>query len=447
MAVKNLTYINTTTKIYVLGSNNGNESDQQSIHVGGNLDNAVIDPAISLAENTSVNVENDKIFRYDVKDHKYYISNGSTYSQELNNEAKCLPQYLEFWHTLDAPETPIGRQVVDENFINQYFTSQQRNTLDLYAKWGNTQFLRVIISEFKTGVNFVEYIASVEIIENTSYATTSDFYLSDKFKRTTDYSQTISHTTLSLNGDQNKDYKELGWGDGCVQTTAKDGTCATYYGVKHNTSPRIVIKVENSTNVDSKNTSHLIPQNKLDGGVVKFYGYSCENGLSRDLCTNPSFIRYLVNGAGNGTVQKWEWNYTYNSVVTDKTFFVKLVEQPQVFAYSVDSEKGGVDVYHYVNDNQHQPETPYNGSDSEWGYPGEQIGLIATPQPGYSFSGWYTDEDCTIPAPDTNNSNYTDSNYVIDNVVSEVSYVYYANFVLGDYFIVYHQGEVEQPLI
>lgn len=402
--VKELKWINNEKK-YVIDGDGGTEADIQMLSLDSVVADAIIDTTLTIAENTSPQTDYPK---YLPQTHSYYASQGmATYSVEADNNAENLPQYLTGWNYLDndvlTPFTEAG-QTVDNTFITNYFSTS--TNLNLYASWGNTRFIRVIISTFIENINVENEATFVSTIQQSdSYDVLQPYYLVDKFKETVDFSNRKNHLIIKKNGSVGN-YYEFGTGHGCPKVVG-GVTYPSYFGVKNGTSPSFSLSISNS---------NFIPAYDFDNNDTLHYkSYVCEEGLSRDFSEDLTSI-VDFNFSNNS------WNVTsLGNLNSDITIFVPLVKKPTVTASVNNVGCGKVAITReYI---QPTP-TDYDDYKSLMFMPGEQCTLWAEAVGNISFEGWYLNDSLV-----SSNLSFTVT------VKEEITYI--ARFLSPDYTITY----------
>ena len=428
---KELSYIN-TRKTYVVDSDGGVVPDSQDFYPGQVIEDAYVSHNITVAEN----FQNNLYHKFGYKNHSYYTysANDSAYVVETEDgsESNCmavgLPQYLAGWQTEGGIVFNWGGGIATQEFLDTFFGDS--TTLDLYAIWQNTNFIRVIISTFDGKANVYNGTFNVEISDTASYGGSPISALSPMFKTTYDFSNIQRHLTLKINGVEDADYREAGTGHGCPSTIS-NVKYPTYYGFKSNTNLTIDIT---TTNED------YIPEYASSGnGNVMYNGYVFNNGLSRDFCDTqniPTGWFFWELNLISQAPQKWR--ASISNVSGDKTLFVKLVRKPEITATVVNGETGNIE----ITDTTDTPEDIQYDTKSVKALPGDMRVCWASPSTGYMFDGWYSDFACTTPLPnDSVGNSYRSTQYTINPVIH--SWLLYAKFVpYSGYTITYFKEKL-----
>ena len=301
--------------LYTTADGNG-AADQQTLMMGDEIQEAIISHTIPVAENTSGNL----YMKFKPQNHSYYTVDDGTYivETESGSESPCransLPRHLTGWQTSNGTPFTWSGSDVDQTFIDTFYDGGAETNLNLYAVWGDTKYLRVIISTFNTSqvVNTGTY--NVSVVDTASYGpATNDFKLSPLFKETVDYSNRAKHLLLKFNGFEDSQYREVGTGHGCPKSIG--GTkYPTYFGFKSGNTLTVGITIANA---------NFIPNYYLTGSTINYVGYLCNEGLSRDLYDKGASIPLSVS---NNVV----WTGTITTPTSDKTLFVPLVPKPTV---------------------------------------------------------------------------------------------------------------------
>ena len=304
-----------TGLLYTTADGNG-EADRQTFMMGDDIEEAIISHSIPVAENTSGNM----YLKFKPQNHSYYTVDDGTYivETESGSESPCransLPMYLNGWQTANGTVFPDAGQPMDQYILDTWYDGGNETNLNLYAIWGDTKFLRVIISTFNTSqvVNTGTY--NVSVVDSASYGpATDDFRLSALFKETVDYSNRTKHLTLMYNGYEDSQYREVGTGHGCPKSIS--GTkYPTYFGFKSGNSLTVGITIANA---------NFIPRYKVVGQTISYEACLCNEGLSRDLYDKDATVPLSVS---NNTI----WTGTITTPTSDKTLFVPLVPKPTV---------------------------------------------------------------------------------------------------------------------
>ena len=411
---KQLTYIN-EEKAYVSNENGGNIPDTQIVTTGTEVEDAFISHTIDVAENASGTVYR----RFGVANHNYYTNDRVAYFVENGNSSQNLPQYLTGWQLRDGTAFNEVGTIVDSSFIETYFPHS--SNLNLYAVWGNTKFLRVIISSFDAQITPSGHFITT-ISEPTSYdepSLAANNRLSPKFKRVVDYSNISGHLGLKCDGN-NVNAAEVGSGHGCP-FVVNGSMCPTYFGVKSGNTPTISIQITNS---------NYIPQYTA-GATNSYYGVICQEGLSRDYFTKGETIQLT-------TLDNTVWTATIPNMSSDKTVFIPLQQKPLITAIvGSQSTTGRVE----ITDTTTAPSVITNIQKSVMKFPGERCTLWASPLAGNSFEGWYTDSACINAAPnDSNGHTYQSPQYDVDPITENLTL--YAKFSQENYTFTYNKKRI-----
>lgn len=304
---------------YINGNNQyslteGGEPDRQTLNMGGTVQVAYISHSLSVAENSGTQYKKLK-----GENHSYYATNDGVYGVETENgsETTCyseyLPKYLNGWQTINAqPYNYYG--VVDSTYINTYFNNGEETNLNLYGVWGDTKFLRVIVSAFSSSQTINPGIFFVNVTDEASYDSTNIFSLPPNFKETIDYSNREKHLTLKFGGTESTAYTELGTGHGCPKIVGEI-RYPTYFGFKSGNALHVELTVSNSS---------YIPYYENVNNMTVYKAYICQEGLSRDFTDKVTESLMLSKSQEN------VWKVDIPSPDSDKTLFFKLMMKPVV---------------------------------------------------------------------------------------------------------------------
>jgi len=393
---------------------NVSEPDRQELQIGDIVEDAFVSHNINLSEN-NLEVYDRKYF---FSSHSYYKIEANSYVVEAENgdesrfESRGLPQYLTGWQSYDGTEFIGTGNVVDSEFITQYYPNDERN-LNLFGIWEETRFIRVIIFTFESQAVAIKGRYNVSISSENSYDETNIFGLSPNFKKTIDYTNRENHLALHIDGRES-DCIELGSGDGCVSAFGGANTkYPTYYGVKNDDSVTITLTFSETQLIPSYITN-------LTTNEVTYGAFVCENGLSRDYPIKGAEMSQPLTYLGDSV-----WTLFLNNINSDKTVFVKLVSKPLVTATVPDIGSGFVE----ITGTDAQPSQIAQNSKTVVMFPGEHCFIWANPQQGFFFDGWYKDAACTLPVPnDIHGHTYLNRTYeAIAGMVSE-NQKFYAKF-------------------
>lgn len=433
---KELNYIN-NSGIYCANQDGSATPNTQTIYLGSVVQEARISHSLDVAENT-----NQHTYRkFKSLSHNYYKHDTSSYIVEGSSndtvsqyEAADLPQYLTGWkwnNNGTYADFQGAGTTVDQTFINTYFIDSGNPTnLDLYAVWGNTKFMRVIVSSFETNYTTKSgtYDVNISDANSTSYNNNA-FTLSDKFKTTIDYSNQSNHLELRMNGNlpAQGGYVEWGTGYGCLKTITRNSQYPSYYGFKSGTTLNITLTLSGTDGV---------PSYVMNGNVPEYLAYLCGDGLSRDYSTkNTTQITLTTNN--NST-----WTYGMSNVTSDKTLFVPIVRKPSVTVQSV-AVNNNTAGYVEISSQSGTPAQINLTTKTDTGFPGDARYLWARELTGYTFAGWYSDDTFTTPVGnDANGNDYTTNGYkvILGTVMPST---FYAKFVAGGYTVTYFK---EMPI-
>ena len=409
---KALQYINENgvyTRLY-----DGGEPDTQSLFENSVVQEAFISHNIPVAENV---VDDIHLPKFGIKNHSYYISRSTGYVIESDNgdetefRALSLPQYLTGWEMSDhTPFTGAG-SVFNNDFIEEYFPLGETN-LDLYAVWGDTRFIRVIISSFSDlyGANGTY---TVEITDTTSYDNSNVFGMSSKFKNTIDYHNPATHLQLLKEGfaPVSGAFFEVGSGHGCP--TWKDGRrYPSYFGVKDGSTAVVAM-----TFTDTDRLPNFAVN--ANTGVVSYRAQMCDQGLTRDYGSKVATTITLQ------TTDNITFTTTLPNLTSDKTIFVELKPKPTLTATVHVTGSGKVEITDYG------VTPPYINEDTKTviKFPGEYCTIWAATANSLQFNGWYRDSDCRYPVPnDKHGHTYQSPQYDVLMGASGFYHTYYADF-------------------
>lgn len=414
MAAKELSYINNDGAYSVW---DGGAPNVQNLIEGQYVQNAYISHNINVAENN----QGSNFKKFERMNHSYYTIDDGTYVVETENNSEAttcavgLPEYLTGWQLANGDSFNEAGSLVDSNFISRYFSEDVN--LNVYGVWGNTKFLRVIVSTFNTAENAMGTF-TVELSNSASYDTMNDFRLSPKFKYTVDYSNVEKHLTLKNYG-QEGGYTEVGSGHGCKRIV--DGVqYPSYFGFKSNTTTNFSLTVANSNYIPYYDANPLTSE-------IVYKGKLCEDGLSRDY--NDKGTSLVLTTSNNST-----WTTSLSSLTSDRTIFIRLVSKPAITAVVQVQNTGNIE----ITNTSTQPSVINQQRKTVAKFPGESCYLWARPETGYSFVGWFVDPECTTPVEsDGNHHPYTSPEYDITFMYESRSY--YAKFASSDYTITYHK--------
>lgn len=407
---KELQFVNNLTKEYVITQDGNNEPDRQNLSIGSTVEDAIISHAIVVAENDT----NSNYKKFASANHNYYSSGTNAYIVESGNASENLPQYLMGWQYYNngvLTDFNGAGSTVDTSFVQSFFSSD--TNLDLYAKWGDTIFLRVVVTdlEIKPGSLIPAGDFVVTIAEPNSYNNTT-FALPQNFKSVKDNSNGISdHLLILINGDD--ETREFGTGDGCPSGEGQYRR-PSYFAIKGGNNPTISISISNS---------NYIPEYSVVGGAVSYTAYLCDYGLSRDLDQTNAIPVNL------STSNHASWTYSMTNVLTDKTLFVPVVIKPSVTAMVQSSSNGHGHVRCTLDSST--PSSINLNSETVYLFPGGTCHIWAQAETGYTFNGWYSTNAAT------DNPISTGAHYTVQNVSNGA--VFYARFVASAYTITYHK--------
>ena len=376
---------------------------------------AVINPDISLAEDAPYR-------KYESTNHNYYKiqHSGSIYSLVVDTSAPAtaLPQYLTGWQTYNGTSFDSEGQTFDATIISRYFG--EGTNLDLYAVWGNTRLLRVIIfyQGQTTQINNLQY--TVDIEQTDSYSGT--YGLSNQFKSIVDKSNMSNHL-LSIDSTN---YPEYGTGDASLKLGTQ---YPTYFGIKTGSTPT-TFTISYTGSALGTPSDLKIPSYTYVSGVLHYYGFVCPSGLSREFddklysyTHSPDYVVEMAPVSGQTMV----WNVStskFTNMSTDKTLFVPLVDKPVITAYAVNGPTAGK-----VNIDDSDPTHGLTYAQKIY-MPDDTAILYAFPAPGYSFDGWY----------DAQTGGNLLSNNLTYTVTVQSNYDYYARFQTAGYTITYYKN-------
>lgn len=310
---KELRFINQNDEYAII---DGGSADRQILMIGDEIQEAYISHSIHVSENGSDNL----FMKFKPSNHSYYTLINGSYSVEMMNGseeacmAKSLPCYLTGWQTENGEEALLGGNTLDTEIINTYYYGGAETNLNLYAKWGETKFLRIIVSTFSSE-NVVNYGSYIVTVNDSSYEGADVFRLSSLFKQTVDKSNVFRHLILKRNGTEDSHMSEVGVGDACP-IQIEGVRYPSYFGFKSGDDLSVQITITNPEYIPEYS---LNPNNNLIG----YNGYICDEGLSRDF--NDKGVTVPLDVSNNSV-----WSCTINNTLSDKTLFIPLVPKPVI---------------------------------------------------------------------------------------------------------------------
>lgn len=365
MAYNNLSHVNGTTNIYVTSSG-GSTPDTQNLNIGGTIGYAKINQTATFQESSSPTLYN-------------YVAHNMNGGTGTYGGTVSIPQYLDGWFYLNGA-THVNFTGEGSEFSSSMvplFDASTHN-LDLYATWGDTRVVRVILFEPEDNFLISNPYGEITLTSTGSYSASGGDAarnLPSPFKEIIDY-----------NGNFGFDYNgnlEYGVGDGCPKTISGNTVKNSYFAVKNGTSFTFSLEDVLAKNY-SNNTTHewyKLPEDKTTGDTVIFYQESLTNQWPGGSTPSTSGWNTKVVTLSSG-----QYTCTFTNVTTDITIYIPYLptESIRINASTDPNNVGSVTI----------TPTETNGAgpgNSVYAYamPGDSVTLTASAATGYAFEGWY----------------------------------------------------------